>query len=107
MKVLVVGLRVAAFGLTAVQGFLVGQQLWLRPVGGMSLVYLGVLTFRAAPEAGVAGRMAAYLSTLVLTLTNPATPLSFAFNFAGFPRPQNGQKREKPHAITCISGVYS
>jgi threonine/homoserine/homoserine lactone efflux protein len=79
---------IAAFGLTAVAGLMVSQQVWLRLVGGIFLVYLGVRTVLAQPadkaaEAGGRGLLGAYSSTLFLTLTNPATILSFAVIFAG------------------------
>lgn len=79
---------VAAFGLTAVSSFLVGQQLWLRLVGGVFLCFLGVKTFFARPaDDSTAARSnslaSAYASTLLLTLTNPMTILSFAAVFAG------------------------
>lgn len=79
---------VAAFGLTAVSGFLVGQQSALRLAGGAFLLYLGARTFFAAPagqasDAGGRGLPGAYASTFLLTLTNPMTILSFAAVFAG------------------------
>ncbi|MEK8036689.1 MAG: LysE family transporter, partial [candidate division NC10 bacterium] len=80
---------VAGFGLTVVSTALVGQQGWLRLVGGAFLCWLGARTFLARPgEAAApatlgAGLAAAYASTLVLTLTNPMTILSFAAVFAG------------------------
>jgi threonine/homoserine/homoserine lactone efflux protein len=80
---------VAGFGLTAVSGFLIGQRLWIGLFGGAFLCYLGVRSFlsrpasEAAPERG-AGLAGAYASTLLLTLANPATILSFAVIFAAF-----------------------
>jgi threonine/homoserine/homoserine lactone efflux protein len=79
---------VAAFGLTAVSGFLVRQQFALGLVGGGFLCFLGVRTFLGAPAAGGASRKSgslssSYASTLALTLANPATILSFAAVFAG------------------------
>lgn len=79
---------VAAFGLTAIQDALVAQRFWLRLAGGLFLLYLGVRTFIARPleqaaSASPRGALSAYLSTLVLTLTNPATILSFTLIFAG------------------------
>src|SRR5438132_8433575 len=81
---------VAGFGISAVAALLVDQRLWLRMVGGMFLVYLAARTVRAVPadrsaDAGVSRmRLAgAYSSTLVLTLSNPLTILSFAAIFAG------------------------
>jgi len=79
---------VAGFGLTFVSSFLVGQQTWLRLIGGAFLCYLGIRTFLAAPADKVAsakgnGIVGAYASTLFLTLTNPLTILAFAAVFAG------------------------
>lgn len=79
---------VAAFGLTFISSFLVDQQSWIRLIGGLFLCYLGIRTFLAplAEEAATGsgnGLVAAYSSTLFLTLTNPLTILSFAAVFAG------------------------
>jgi threonine/homoserine/homoserine lactone efflux protein len=80
---------VAGFGLTAVSSLLVRQQDVLRAVGGLFLCYLGARTFLARPAdqaARVGGRgiLGAFVSTLGLTLANPATILSFVAVFAGF-----------------------
>jgi threonine/homoserine/homoserine lactone efflux protein len=82
---------IAGFGVTAISSVLVDQQIWFRIVGGLFLCYLGVRTLAAAPanEAApdaekVKGLAGAYTSTLFLTLTNPATILSFGAIFAGF-----------------------
>ena len=87
---------IAALGLSAVTTLLVGHQTWLRLIGGAFLCYLGYRIFISRPNVatGVAGtervpgtrdsRLAgAYTSTLLLTLTNPMTILSFAAVFAG------------------------
>ncbi|MBW4465917.1 MAG: LysE family translocator [Pegethrix bostrychoides GSE-TBD4-15B] len=79
---------IAGFGLTLVSGFLVGQAFWLKLFGGLFLCYLGMQTFRAKPAAEAAsvksrGLLEAYGSTFLLTLTNPATILSFSALFAG------------------------
>lgn len=78
----------AALGLTAVSTFLIDQGVWLRLIGGVFLIYLGVRTFVAPPAAKAAeaegkGLPGAYLSTVFLTLTNPATILAFVAIFAG------------------------
>jgi threonine/homoserine/homoserine lactone efflux protein len=77
---------VAAFGVTVVTQALTAQTLWLRLIGSLFLLYLGVQTLRARPatrSAEAAGRslLSAYLSTLALTITNPLTILSFAGMF--------------------------
>ncbi|NPV75504.1 MAG: LysE family transporter [Anaerolineae bacterium] len=81
---------IAAFGLTSAVRLLAGQQGWMRLAGGLFLVYLGLRTFFARPEATGAGGdgsrqelVGFYASTLFLTLTNPMTILSFAAIFAG------------------------
>ncbi len=79
---------VAAFGLTVVQNLLIGQSSWLRIAGGIFLLYLGVKTFFSKPAEEAArssrgGLLGAYLSTFLLTLTNPITILSFIAIFAG------------------------
>ena len=86
---------VAGFGLTAISGFLINQQVWLALIGGLFLCCLGAQTFLAkppapaAPTAGPAtsttnGWIEAFLTTFFLTLTNPMTILSFLAIFAGF-----------------------
>lgn len=79
---------VAAFGLTAISGFLVGQQIWLKLIGGMFLVYLGAKTFLSesaekAASSAHTNLFRDYASTVFLTITNPITILSFAAVFAG------------------------
>ena len=81
---------IAGFGLTFVSGLLVSQQMWLRLIGGLFLLYLGWQTLRSKPAEGSApasasgsGLLGAYASTFALTLTNPMTILSFVAIFAG------------------------
>lgn len=80
---------VAAFGLTAVSSLLVHQQTALRIIGGLFLGYLGVRTLLMPPAQQAAktrqrrALLSNYLSTLGLTLTNPATIFSFVAIFAG------------------------
>lgn len=81
----------AAFSVTALTVLLVEQRLWLRLIGGLFLLYLGLRTLRARPSFGGAaaasatagGLASAYGSTLLLTLSNPMTIMSFVAIFAG------------------------
>lgn len=79
---------VAAFGLTALSGFLLRHAFWIGLAGGLFLVTLGVKTLLARPsleghaELG-AGHAQAFLATLGLTLANPPTIVAFAAIFAG------------------------
>lgn len=79
---------VAAFGLSWVTDALIGHQSWIRLVGGLFLLYLGVTSFVSKPaeraaEARGAGLGGAFASTFLLTLANPMTILSFVAVFAG------------------------
>src|SRR5690242_3458094 len=79
---------VAAFGLTAISGALVAEQGVIRIAGGLVLCYLGARTLLAKPAIAAAsarrgrGLLGAYATTVGLTLTNPATIISFATVFA-------------------------
>jgi threonine/homoserine/homoserine lactone efflux protein len=99
---------IAAFGLTAVSGFLVAQKMWLGVFGGVFLCYLGVRAVTAAlvPVAASArssGLAAAYASTFLLTLTNPITILSFIPVFAGLGL---GLAADVPSATAAVAGVF-
>jgi len=91
---------IAGLGLVTLSQFLVAQQIWLRLGGGLFLIYLGSRALGEAftqPAAATVAQdvqaslptpaqprlLAAYGSTLLLTLTNPVTILSFAALFAG------------------------
>jgi threonine/homoserine/homoserine lactone efflux protein len=79
---------IAGFGLAFISNFLVGQQVWLRLIGGLFLCYLGLKTFFSEPvkqtaQAKGIGLVGAYVSTFFLTLTNPMTIISFAAIFTG------------------------
>ncbi len=82
---------IAAFGLTAVSGFLLEHGFWLGLAGAGFLLWLGARALLAKPVAldAVPGNAppgslaAAFGSTLGLTLANPPTILAFAAIFAG------------------------
>jgi threonine/homoserine/homoserine lactone efflux protein len=79
---------VAAFGLTAISGFLLRHSFWIGLVGGVFLVYLGVKILLSKPSVDAqaqepVGNWKAFVSTLGLTLANPPTILAFAAIFAG------------------------
>lgn len=100
---------VAALGLTWVSRFLLDQQMWIRLLGGLFLCYLGVSTFLSAaiPSAELPHRernLAAFLSTFLLTLTNPLTMLSFAAIFAGLRL--TDAAGDYLSALVMVSGVF-
>jgi len=100
---------VGAFGLTFISSFLMGYAFWTKFIGGAFLVYLGISTFRAKSREEAAGTSnvryaTAFLSTMVLTLANPATILSFMAVFAGLGL---GTKAgDYSAAGTVVAGVF-
>jgi threonine/homoserine/homoserine lactone efflux protein len=80
---------IAAFGLATVMTWLTGMQVWLHLFGGAFLVWLGIQSAKtppatiaaSAPNGTSLGK--AYLSTFLLTLSNPMTIMSFLAIFAG------------------------
>jgi threonine/homoserine/homoserine lactone efflux protein len=77
----------AAFGASFIAEFLVEHGSWLQKIGGAILVIMGVRLFFAKPKerdpAGrVRGKAGIFLSTFLLTLTNPMTFLAFGAIFA-------------------------
>jgi threonine/homoserine/homoserine lactone efflux protein len=100
---------IAGFGLTAVSSFLVDQQRWLRPAGGLFLFWLGLKTILSKPatepvRAEAAGLLSDYVSTVFLTLTNPATILSFIAVFAGLGLAAT--RNDYPAALQLVAGVF-
>jgi len=100
---------VAGFGITVVSSFLVSHQMFLRVVGGIALVLLGIRIFFTVPSFrqtphGDLGPLKDYLSTLVLTLTNPVTILAFAAWFAGIGLGQGQEGYDS--TIALITGVF-
>lgn len=99
---------VAALGLTLVADFLVAQESGLRLFGWLYLVYLGVHIFFSPPAeksavTGSRGLLGAYLSTFVLTLSNPATILSFAPMFIGLGLAAGASRSA---AVALVLGVF-
>lgn len=100
---------IAAFGLTIISTFLLNQHLWIRLLGGIFLLYLGIKTFLTRPAKRAAVTQAhnfpgAYLSTLLLTLTNPTTILSFIAIFAGIG--VGGASKSSLSAVIVVGGVF-
>jgi threonine/homoserine/homoserine lactone efflux protein len=100
---------IAAFGITFVSTLLIAQQTWLRLLGGAFLCYLGIRTLMAAssPVEGSVQREGlggAYISTFLLTITNPLTIISFAAVFAGLGVSTGG---DYGSAALMVVGVFS
>ena len=102
---------VAAFGLTAISGFLLDMETWLRLGGGTFLIWLGVRAWRSHPSQDQAattrrglGLLSGYLATAALTLANPSTILSFLAIFAGLGLAS--QARAWTDASVLVIGVF-
>ncbi len=103
---------IAAFGLTAISELLVGIDRWLGIIGGSVLLVLAARTLRDARADSVAtarsdpGRLATpiggWASMVALTLTNPATILSFAALFASIGAGTGGAGG----AAAVVAGVF-
>lgn len=80
---------IAGFGLTFVADFLLGYQKWLRLGGAVFLLYVGITALRTEPLGAASEQrdpedlLSDYVSTFVLTITNPITILAFLAIFAG------------------------
>ena len=102
---------IAAAGLTLAADFLAEQQIWLGLLGGAFLLYLGVRTFRSPPteadgqEPQVNKLGGDYLSTFLLTVSNPTTIFSFAALFGGLSAGTG--TGFKASAFVLVLGVFS
>ena len=101
---------IAGFGLTVVSDVLLGFQDWLRLAGAGFLLYIGISALRADPLAGTRsqrdpeGLFADYVSTFVLTITNPITILAFLAIFAGLGF--TGREATLGRAAILVLGVW-
>lgn len=80
---------IAAFGLTLVSDFLQAHKVWLAIGGGIFLIVLGIRCMRHPPHfpppaESKAGFVRDFLSTFLITLTNPGTIIGFMALFASF-----------------------
>jgi threonine/homoserine/homoserine lactone efflux protein len=99
---------IAGFSITFIIQFLQREEFWIRVVGGVLLVGIGVLYFRKPPQQMEEERNgsahSALVSTLLLTLTNPTTVLSFLAVLAGL-----GLGQEGPgwRTLLVVGGIFT
>lgn len=103
---------IAAFGLSSVAGLMIDYQNHLRLFGGAFLLLIGArVLFKKSSEESLSQKNAqvqlagAYASCFLLTLTNPATILSFIAIFAGLGLV--GQVAGLMAALILVSGVFA
>jgi threonine/homoserine/homoserine lactone efflux protein len=100
---------IAAFGLTIISDFLVEQRLWLRLVGGILLCLIGIRIFlakraKSSPLAEKLCHFNNFVSTLLITLSNPMSILVLAAMFAGLGLVGSGTRWST--TIVPVSGVF-
>jgi threonine/homoserine/homoserine lactone efflux protein len=109
---------IAAFSLTAVAEFLRDHTLWIQALGGLFLVGLGIRIFLQKPRKSDEVRnphlhrhnlkqiAQDFISTFFLTLTNPATILSFVAIFAGLGLVSEEVKPDYETSALMVAGVF-
>ncbi len=100
---------IAGFGLTAISSFLLTQEFWIKLIGGSFLLYLGVKSFFSKPASKAAnvdskGLLSNFISTFFLTITSPATILSFLAIFASLGL--GTTKTEYVSSMTLVLGIF-
>jgi threonine/homoserine/homoserine lactone efflux protein len=93
---------IAGFSITFVIQFLLREEFWIRLIGGILLVLIGVFYYFKRPQSLSAQKQGRaddsdYVSTLLLTLTNPTTVLSFLAILATL-----GMKEDRASWLTLL-----
>lgn len=104
---------VAAFGLTYVSLLLINQSSWIRLIGGIFLLILGIRIFTSNPNPEIdlnttnqrRSLINDYGTTFFLTLTNPLTILSFAAIYASLGLTYN-TSRNYLDATLMVFGIF-
>lgn len=99
---------IAAFGLTFVSDLLIGYQQWLRVAGGAYLLWVGGAALLAPTEVASRPRrrveLRDFVSTFVLTLSNPITILAFLGIFSAIGL--SGERATLDRAAILVLGVW-
>lgn len=102
---------VAAFSISAVHNFIEAQQIYLRIIGGIILIGLGLKFFLTNPAIQIRKQRnrgnslwADFVSVFLLTISNPLTVFVFGAVFAGLGIiPANSQWYEM---LELVAGVF-
>jgi threonine/homoserine/homoserine lactone efflux protein len=99
---------IAGFSITFLIEFLEREEFWIRVIGGLLLVGIGVMYFRKPgqapnPQVKDGSSHSDFSSSLLLTLTNPTTVLSFVAVLAGL-----GMGGQRPWWLTflLVGGIF-
>jgi threonine/homoserine/homoserine lactone efflux protein len=93
---------IAGFSITFVIQFLIREEFWIRLIGGILLVAIGISYYVKRPEvlsknAREETNHSDFVSTFLLTLTNPTTVLSFLAVLTGL-----GMSQGRVHWLTLF-----
>lgn len=100
---------IAGYGFTAVSVFLITQEFRMKIIGGIFLFYLGIKSLLSIPPEmeGVVVKknyFNNFISTFLLTITNPATILFFLAVFSGLGL--NSENTDHFLSMTLVLGVF-
>jgi threonine/homoserine/homoserine lactone efflux protein len=99
---------IAGFSITFLIDFLEREEFWIRVIGGLLLMAFGWMYFHKPAQAVVLGgedsaAHSDFASTLLLTLTNPTTVLSFLAVLTGLGM---GGHREWSLTFLLVGGIF-
>lgn len=98
---------IAGFSISMVINFLVREKFWIRLVGGALLVIIGLVYWFKRPkslkEQAEESTHSEYVTTLLLTLTNPTTVLSYMAVLAAL---RLGQPRPWTLNLILVLGIF-
>ena len=99
---------IAGFSITFVIQFVFREEFWIRLIGGTLLILIGVSYYFKTPHSLSAHKQedserSDYVSTLLLTMTNPTTVLSFLAILATL-----GMKEDQASWLTLllVAGIF-
>jgi len=99
---------IAGFSIQFIIGFLVREQFWIRLLGGILLIGIGVRFFFRSPRRlkevdDHATTHSDYVSAFLLNLTNPTTVLSFLAVLTAL---RLHQHKSLSQSITLVAGIF-
>lgn len=98
---------IAAFSISFIINFLMEEIFWIRVFGGTLLIAIGVAYWFKKPQPLKQSRLnsthSAFVTTLLLTMTNPTTVLSFLAVMTGL---RLGEPRPWTHTLFLVLGIF-
>jgi threonine/homoserine/homoserine lactone efflux protein len=99
---------IAGFSISLVINFLIREKFWIRLVGGALLIAIGLVYWFKHPkslkEEQEESTHSAYVTTLLLTLTNPTTVLSYLAVLAAL---RLGESRPWTLTLFLVLGIFT